>query len=506
MRHTALTLRRAQGPGSPAGHKALLFGLLSATACAHATQAPPIPAAPPPMAAVPTTPDAAFRAQQPTALAHEPAFTSPVPSQHKLKSGATLLVVENHAVPIVAIDLQIKAGIDDEPLDRDGLVDFLSQMLMEGTTTRSSIELEIARERLAAQLGTGADESEITVHLNALKETLPDALALMADVLLHPAFRDTDIERVRGLILTGLEQKKGSARALASDDFSRLVWGAKNARGQPSGGTPASVKAIQAADLKRFHKTWFVPNNALISVSGDTTADEVSGLLDAAFAKWKPGKLPARKKRIYPAASARGIVLTDIPTASQSQVWVGWRGPKATDPEALPLQVGNNVLGGLFTSRLNRNLREDKAYSYGVKSRVGFTDDSGTVVAAGGIIAQHTAEALVEYEKELNRIRGGDITDEELARAKQAIIRGLPSLLETDDAVAGAMAGLVALGRPLDYYAKLPARVAAVTKPEVMKAINDYVTPDRWQIVVVGPASNKAALEKLGLGKVEIWR
>ncbi len=453
-----------------------------------------------------TTPDAAFRAQQPTALAHEPAFTSPVPTERKLKDGARLLVVENHAVPIVAIDVEIKAGIDDEPLDRDGLAEFLAQMLMEGTTTRTSIELEIARERLAAQLGTGADESEVTVHLNALKETLPDALALMSEVLLHPAFRDGDIERVRGLILTGLAQKKGSARALASDDFNRLIWGAKNARGLPSGGTPASVKAITAADLKRFHKTWFAPNNVLISVSGDITPDEASGMLDKALASWKPAKLPARKKRVYPEASARGIVLTDIPTASQSQVWTGWRGPKASDPETLPLQVGNNVLGGLFTSRLNRNLREDKAYSYGVKSRLGFTDDAGTMFAFGGIIAQHTAEALTEYEKELTRIRSGDITDEELARAKQAIIRGLPSLLETNDAVASAMAGLVTLGRPLDYFAKLPAQVAAVDKAEVMKAIDRYVTPEKWQIVVVGPAAGtKQALEKLGLGKVQVW-
>ena len=482
----------------------LTIALVLSTACAHATQAPPIPRAPPPTPL--GTPDAAFREHQPPPLANEPAFNPPVPAERKLKNGAELLVVENHAVPLVAIDLNIRAGVDDEPLNRDGLADFLAQMLMEGTTTRTAIELDIARERLAAQLATGAGDSEITIHLNALKETLPDALALMADVALHPAFREADIQRLRGLVLTGLEEKKGNARALAMDDFDRVIWGAKNARGQPSGGTPESVKAIQAADLKRFHKTWFVPNNALISVSGDTTPDEIAGLLDQAFAKWKPGRLPARRKRTYPKASARTIVLTDIPTASQSQVWVGWRGPKASDPEALPLQVGNNVLGGLFTSRLNRNLREDKAWSYGVKSRVGFTDDSGTMLAAGGIIAQHTAEALAEYEKELTRIRSGDMTDEELGRAKEAIIRGLPSMLETDDAVASAMAGLVVLGRPLDYYATLPAKVTAVDKAEVMKAIDEWVKPAEWQIVVVGPAANKPALEKLDLGKVEVWK
>ena len=482
----------------------LISALVLLTACAHATQAPPI--APAQTPALPVTPDAAFRAQQPTPLAHEPAFTSPVPTERKLKDGAQLLVVENHAVPLVALDVVIRAGIDDEPLDRDGLAEFLAQMLLEGTTTRTSIELEIARERLAAQLSTGAGYETITVHLNALKETLPEALALMADVLLHPAFREADIDRLRGLTLTGLQQKKGSAGALARDDFNRLIWGAKNARGLPSGGTPASIKALAATDLQRFHKAWFAPNNALISVSGDTTPDEIARLLEKAFAAWKPARLPARHHRVYPTTEARGIVLTDIPTASQSQVWVGWRGPKATDPETLPLQVANNVLGGLFTSRLNRNLREEKAFSYGVKSRLSFYGDSGTMLAAGGIVAQHTAEALGEYEKELEKLRNGEIGDEELSRAKQAIIRGLPSILETNDAVASAMAGLVTTGLPLDYFAKLPARVEAVTKAEVIKAIDTHVTPKSWQIVVVGPAaSNKEPLEKLGLGKLEVW-
>jgi zinc protease len=485
--------------------RATLAALVLLTACAHAAPAAaPAPAAPPP---VPTTPDAAFRAEQPGPLVRAPSFTPPVPTERKLKDGARLLVVENHAVPLVTVEVVIRAGTDDEPLDRDGLADFLADMLMEGTTTRSAIELEIDRERIAAQLSTGASYESITVHLNALKDTLPEALKLMADVVLNPAFHDGDIERRRGLTLTGLEEKKGSSVALARDDFAKLVWGAKNARGQPSGGTPASVKALKAADLKKFHKAWFVPNNALVSVSGDTTPDEIARLFENAFAAWKPGHVPARHKRVYPAASAREIVLTDIPTASQSQVWVGWRGPKATEPETLALQVGNNVLGGLFTSRLNRNLREDKAFSYGVKSRLSFLDDAGTMVAAGGIIAQHTAEALTEYEKELNQIRNGEISPEELDRSKQAIIRGLPSLLETNDAVASAVAGLVATRLPLDYFATLPARVEKVSKAEVVKAIDDYVTPDKWQVVVVGPAASvKEPLEKLGLGKVQVWK
>src|SRR5581483_3555436 len=243
--------------------------LLALCACAHAKGN--APSTPPPQAeAIATTPDEPFRGKQPTPLANEPAFTAPVPTERKLKNGAELLVVENHAVPLVAVEVVIRAGVDEEPLNRDGLAEFLAQMLLEGTTSRTAIDIEIARERLAAQLSSAGGTETTVLHLNALKETLPEALALMADVLLHPALRDGDIDRLRGLTLTGLAQKKGSAVALARDDFFKLVWGSKNVRGLPASGTPESVKAITAADLKRFHKAWFVPNNALISVSGDT--------------------------------------------------------------------------------------------------------------------------------------------------------------------------------------------------------------------------------------------
>jgi zinc protease len=491
----------------------LIVVLLGCAACAHQAQAPaataPVPApapapAPPPAPAVATTPDEPFRTQKPAPLPTEPAFNAPVPVEKQLKNGARVLVVENHALPLVAVEISIQSGIDREPLNRRGLSGFVSRMLLEGTQHRSAMELDIARERLGAQLTTASDMETSTLHLNALRETLPDALDLLADVLLHPAFKKEDIERVRGLLLTSLSAKKGNGPILARDDLAKALWGDKNPWGLPSGGTPDTVKAITLKDLTSFHKTYYVPNNAVIAVSGDVTADDAVAALDKALASWKKGKVPTLKTAPFPPSTSRNIVLTDLPTGTQSQVVTGWRAPRANDPDILPLQVGNNVLGGLFTSRLNLNLREQKAFSYGVRSRVTLYRDVSAIAASGGIVAAHTAEAVTEYEKELQRMKSDTISDEEFDRAREAIIRSLPSLLETNDSVATAMAALVELELPLDYYATLPARVRAVQKTDVTAVVQKYIDPDHWPVVVVGPkAKVQQGLDNLGIGKVE---
>lgn len=488
------------------------FALVSLlAACGGEASVPPAAAPPPPPAmasaapprAVSTTPDEPFRASKPDPLPNEPAFTPPVPVERKLSNGAQVLVVENHAVPLVAVDVVVQSGVDREPLNRRGLSGFVANMLLEGTKTRSSLDIEVARERLGAQLSANNSLETTTIHLNALKETLPDALALMADVVENPAFKTEDIDRVRGIVLTDLAAKKGNPRALAGDSFAKLLWGDKNPWGLPSGGTPETIKAITAKDLASWHHTYVVPNNAVLSVSGDVTPDEAVAALEKAFGGWKKGAVPPAKAPALPDAKARAVYVTDLPTGSQSQVYIGWRGPKASAPELLPLLVANNVLGGLFSSRLNMNLREDKAYTYGAFSRFQVYRDVGTFGASAGVVAAHTADAVREFQKELQRLKTDTISDEELQRAKEAIIRSLPSQLETNDAVASAMASLVELKRPLDYYAKLPERVRALQKADVVAAIQSFLDPDRWPVVVVGPKSQSFdALKGLAIGDV----
>ncbi len=465
----------------------------------------PAPVAAPERPAAASTPDAPFRAAQPAALPNEPRFDAPVPVTRKLSNGARLLVVENHALPLVSVEVTIETGVDGEPLDKRGVAAFVAALLGDGTVRKTTLQLAVAEEELAAQIYSQSHLDSVSVHLNALKDKLPESIALLGEVLLEPGFRQADIERRRALRLSDVEKKRGHPQALARDVVSRLLYGDKHPWGLPSGGTAKSISAIRAEDLRRFHKSWFVPNNAVIVVAGDTTADEVQALLEKSLAGWKPQKLPKRPREAFPKPAPRSISFEDFPGGSQSQVWIGWRSLPANDPDAVALLVANDVIGGLFTSRLNMNLREDKAYSYGVRSGVAFTGDLSELVASGGMVATHTADAVAEMEKELTRFESGEISDAELTRAKTALIRGLPERLETGGAVVWSLSELVLHHLPLDYYAKLPAAIAAVTKADVARVVKRVFKPEEWPIVVVGPRQqSQEALGKLGLGAVTV--
>jgi len=488
---------------------ALALAALLALACASPKEAvrPPSPAAAAPAGPPPTpeTPDAAFRASKPPPLPTQPHFEAPVPAETRLANGVRLLVVENHAVPLVSLEVLVGTGVDAEPAGKGGIASFVASMLTEGTKRYPALTFAAKVEDLAARLGAGADLESSRVRLNCLTETLPQALDLLAEALTAPAFRPQDVERVRGLFLTGLLQKKGSPSALARDAAARILYGAEHPWGRPAGGTPETVKAIARADLVRFHRDWYRPGNAIISVSGDTTLAEMRKLLDGKLTGWKSRPVPHLGLPPFPKIDRRTVTLVDKPGTSQSQVWVVERLFKATDPDRVPMVVANNILGGLFGSRLNQELREKKGYSYGVGSfpRLGRT--SGSFTAAGGIQTRFTAEAIAAFEKELETFSSGPLREGELEKSKEAIIRGLPAALETNDAVSGSIATVAFTGLPLDWYRQVPERVARVDAKEVARVAQKYLRPERMPVVVVGPRSEvEEKIRALGLGPVEV--
>lgn len=454
---------------------------------------------------LPATPDAEFRAQKPSPAAGEPRFQAPVPAEARLTNGARLLVVENHAVPLVSIEVLVESGVDAEPAGKGGIAAFTAAMLTEGTKALPAQAFAARVEDLAARLGASAELESTRVRLNCLTETLPQALDLLADALVNPAFRPEDVERVRGLLLTGLVQKKASLQALARDAAARVLYGEGHPWGRPAGGTPETVRSITRADLARFHGTWYRPNHAIVAVSGDTNLAEVKKLLDAKLAGWKRKALPPLRLPPLPRIEARSVTIVDRPGSSQSQVWVVGRLFAANDPDRVPFSVANNVLGGLFGSRLNMNLREEKGYSYGAFSGARFGRTTGSFTASGGIQARSTAEAVGEFEKELSAFASGALREGELEKSREALIRSLPARLETNDAVSGSIASLAFEGLPLDWYRQLPGLVARVDAGQVARVARAWVHPERMPVVVVGPKSeSEEKIRALGLGKVEV--
>jgi len=309
---------------------------------------------------------------------------------------------------------------------------------------------------------------------------------------------------VKKSYLTELAQRMATPQFIALNTANRTLYGPNHPWGQPINGTPEAVTKLAPKDLSKWHDTYFVPGNAILSVSGDVKADALMPMLEKQFGSWK-GKAPAKKApALAPIKAERQINVVDHP-GSQSVVIVAQRMLNATDPDVVPFKTANYILGGLFSSRLNLNLREDKAYSYGVRSGLQLNDKTGVFITQGNIIAVHTPEAITEMEKEYDRFATGEVTPEELTAAKSAYVRSLPSQLETNDSVATSMGTLVLDGLPLDYYAKLPEQVSAVNAADVARVAKKYVLPATWPVVVVGPMGGETdKLTALNLGPVAV--
>jgi len=457
-----------------------------------------------PATAAPLMLDQQFRQGRPEPLQRETKFDAPVPIERKLKNGVRVLLMPNHSAPLVAVEVRILHGVDAVPIAKAGLAELVADAAIEGTRRRTADLVASDVEDIGANLTSIAGNESTSVHLNVLRERLPKGLDILGDVVSEPSFKPEDLERVRTLRLARLAQKQASIGQLAADEARRLVYGPKHPLGQPASGTPDTLRKVTRDDIVAYHKRFWVPGDAVIAVAGDVEPDEALNLLDIAFAKWQARPAPKLDVPRPQPVRKRFISVVEKPSATQSQVWVVGPLFPARDKDAVPLEIANNVLGGVFTSRLNLNLREKHGYSYGVFSGLQLGRSFGAFFAQGGIVAKSTAPAAAEYQKEIAAFASGDMTEDELRRARDTYIRTLPSTLETNDAVASAIANLVVLGRPLDFYRTLPEKARALTREQVIAVVEKWIKPNEWPVVIVGPVgSARGDLEKLGLGPVQ---
>ena len=486
--------------------RAARLTLVFALGCASAP--PPAPSAPaarppaasagaPPASAAPPaattalaspgreTPDAPFRQLAPPP-GPEPTFKPPRPKRFKLKNGLEVMLVEFHDLPLIDFNLMIKTGGAANPVDRAGLADLTAHMLDEGTKTRNALAIADQAALLGAQLSTGSTWDSSNVSLSTLSKNLDPALALFADVVVNPAFEPKEFERVRDNLLTAITRRKDSPPTVANLAFTRLLFGAKHPYGWPMAGVEASIKKLTPAELRAFYDKYYRPSNAALLVAGDTTEKALRSKLEAAFAKWRSKaatapKLPAPEG----ASTATRIFLVDKADAPQSSIRVGLVGIERKSPDYFPVTVMNLILGGGFY-RLDLNLREGKGWTYGARSTVDSRRAPGPISAGGEFVALHTADSVAEILKELASMRDADVTDVELSRAKDQIIKSFPARFATRANVAAQLAELAVFGLPDSYITDYTKKIAAVTKDDVRRVARKYLDPNHLTIVVVG--------------------
>jgi zinc protease len=431
------------------------------------------------------TPDAPFRQQAPAAGA-EPTFHPPPWKRFKLRNGLDVFLVEFHDLPLVDFNLMVKTGGAANPADKAGLADLTARMLDEGTKTRSALQIADEVAGLGATLSTGGTWDASNVSLSTLGKNLDAALAIFADVVQHPTFDDKEWKRVQDNTLTAIARRKDSPPTVATLALGHLLYGQKHPYGWPMTGTEASIKKLTPTDLRAFYDANYHPNNAALIVAGDTTEAALRGKLETAFKGWR-GKHVAVKKPPAPAGATAEtkIFLIDKAGAPQSSIRVGLVGIERTSPDYFPVTVMNLILGGGFY-RLDLNLREGKGWTYGARSSFDSRKTPGPFSAGGEFVAPHSADSVAEILKELNKIRDGDVTDAELARAKDQIAKSYPARFATRANVAAQLAELAVFGFPDSYLADYTRKIAAVGKDDVRRVARKYLDPSHLTIVVVG--------------------
>lgn len=413
------------------------------------------------------------------------ALDLPAIQKLSLTNGLGVWVVERHEVPIVQVSLIVRAGAGLDPAGKFGAATLTAAMLDEGAGARSALDIADVAEFLGASLTTTASFDAAAVRLNVPVEHLPEALPLLADVALRPAFPDKELERLRQERLTLLLQARDEPSSLAGMAFSRLVFGPAHRYGTGTIGTNASLKSLSAADLRGFHSAHYEPSGATVLVVGDTTAAAIVPLLQRAFGDWRRAPSP-RPDPPAPVPPPRGeVVIVDTPGAEQSQIRIGTVGVSRSAPDYFPLLVLNTILGGSFTSRLNQNLREEHGYTYGASSAFDMRRSAGPFVAAAGVQTDKTADALREFFTELNGIRQ-PVGAEELAKAKNYVALAFPGEFETTTDLSRRLEELVAYGLPDDYFERYVPNVTAVTAAAVQRAAAQHLQPSRFTVVVVG--------------------
>ena len=433
----------------------------------------------------------------------EPKFVPPVGKRSKLKNGMSLLVVENHALPIVSMSLVVPgAGAADDPKGKGGLAAFTADLLDEGAGNLTAIQIAEEQDRLGASIRAFADIDAASVSVSTLTKTLDPTIELVTKILTQPKFDQKEFDRVKGDRMTSLELRRDRPREVAALMLNAALYGGESPYGHPASGTREKFKAITVGDAKGFYKQHWNPAAMTLVVVGDFDTKALQAKLDASLGAWKA---TGAKKPAPPVAKPEKITarlqLADRKEAAQSDVRIGLVGLDRRDKRYYPFEVLAGTLGGSFTSRFNNRLREQLGITYGIRAGMDYRVSTGPFIISSAIVTPATAQGLSEIMKILDDIATNDVPAEELEKSKQNLIRALPASFETNASTAGTLAELTLYGLPDDWYATYAENIAKVTAADVKEAAKTFTPSKNMVISIVGDMSKvRGEIDKLGFG------
>jgi zinc protease len=404
-----------------------------------------------------------------------------------LPNGLQVIAVSHHEQPAVSLRLIIRAGGAQDPADKPGAASMASTLLDQGTTTKSAEQIANTIDSIGGVLGVGSGSDLTFINAAVMKDSLDVALQLVADVARNPAFSPQEIERQRQQMVSAMKVSYDDPDYIAGTVFDRLVYGF-HPYGKPDAGTPSSLASLTRDDLVAFHKRWFAPNNAILAVVGDVTADQAFAGVEKAFGSWPRAELTAMPGGEVPPATRR-VIVVDRPGAVQTEIRVGNIGLPRKHKDFLALDIALKILGGEGGNRLHRVLRSERGLTYGAEADLHALKDTGDLVASTDTKSTTTAETLRLIVDEIWRLQRQRVQQRELADAQAYLTGSFPLTIETPGAIALQVLNAVFYGLDLEELQNYRDRVNAITPEDIQRVAQQYLHPDRLSIVLVGDSS-----------------
>jgi zinc protease len=405
-----------------------------------------------------------------------------------LPNGIRVVTAPVDKLPLATVLVIVEAGSVNEERGKEGIAALTAAGILEGTNKLDGAELAEKFEQLGTSLESGADWDSAVIKITTLSDKLEEATELLGEVISRPIFPEREIERLKAERLAEILQLETEPRGLADEKFSEFLYSPESRYSRPDEGSMESVSALSREDVQEFFRSSYRSGGTTVIFAGDVTPQRARAMVARAFQKWPAGSARESQLTTAPRTRVRKVHIVHKPEAPQSELRVGHVGLPRKHPDFFPTLVMNAVLGGLFGSRINLNLREEHGYTYGASSYYDWRRGAGPFVVSTAVQSEVTTLALTEILLEIDRIRSERISDEELTLARDYLEGVFPIRYESTAAIAAALATLVIHDLPADYYDTYRKNIHNVSTEAVIQASNAHLHPLELQTVVVGDA------------------
>ena len=426
-----------------------------------------------------------------------------------LSNGAIVVLAQRKGVPLVELNFQFNFGYAQENNDELGYTNFMMDMLNEGTKKYSSLEFDQILDSLGSNIGFGSGLDSSFVSISSLKDNLDETLDLAKEAVMYPTFPLDEIERIKKQTLAAFKREEFRPASIAFRNIGNLLYGQDHPYGKLliGSGVSETITSLTQSDLLSIHKRTLNPKNLTFVVAGDISLDEITQTLEKKFGSWNADiSSPLKDLSNVELPDTRIVYLIDKPNAQQSYIVAGQLLPPTATAEEIELNYMNYAIGGSFTSRLNMNLREDKSWSYGVRTRLGDAKGQRAMLVTAPVQTDKTSESMAEIVKEYSDyLTTNPITEDELAKGKASKTLKLPGRFETLGALKGGVSNIVTYNRDLDYLNQLPALLDQPSLTQIQAKAQKYIKPNQWTWLIVGDlAKIEEPIRALNLGEVKV--